>query len=160
MLHYGSPKAPAAPIGGAAATWASSAVRLARLPVTEKVAGSNPVWPAMLNAQATPGRFAFQAFLNSFAICYSHDTMGLIFVLNALGPALLSTTLFWAVFAPQEIQPFWPIFIVLPLTLGMTVAGQRLTKRYFSHNAAARNMARLSFYAGLAVGPFVFFLQT
>ncbi len=83
--------------------------------------------------------------------------MSLVFFLNILGPALASTLLTWTIFAPQEIRPLWPIFIAFPLTIGLTVLGQKLTKRYFSHNATARVIGRMALYAGLATGPIVFF---
>ncbi len=82
--------------------------------------------------------------------------MRFILVFTILGPALLSMCLTGLVMAPEEIVPFWPIFLIIPAAIAFTVFSQKIVKKYFDHDRDAKMMRIIAPIIGFLIGPVVY----
>ncbi len=64
----------------------------------------------------------------------------------------------WLVMAPEEIVPLWPIFLVIPATIALTVFSQKISKKYFDYDDGLKFMRIIAPIIGFLVGPAVYIL--
>lgn len=91
--------------------------------------------------------------------------MRILLVFYLLGPAVLSTVLTWAILAPEEMVPFWPVIPICAAALGLTIWSQVWGTRFMEKHKDDRDRVgtiwslRIASVLSLGIGPFTYFLS-